>query len=78
VVGPLRVIVGALPLLWHEVQVETFIPEKPAMPLLLAIAGNGAKSAASVTRTIHEILFKLRVRRWRLFRIGTATDPAAT
>jgi hypothetical protein len=37
-VGPVRVTVGAVPLLWQEVQVEPFIPEKPEMPLLLALA----------------------------------------
>jgi len=37
-VGPLNVTVGAVPLLWQEVQVEPFIPEKPEMPLLVAFA----------------------------------------
>jgi hypothetical protein len=30
--------VGAVPELWHEVQVEPFIPEYPEIPLLLAWA----------------------------------------
>ena len=35
----LKVTVGAVPLLWHEVQVDPVLPEKPAMPLLVALAG---------------------------------------
>jgi len=34
-----RVTVGAVPLLWHEVHVEPLLPEKPVMPLLEALAG---------------------------------------
>ena len=40
-VGPVMVTVGLLVLpLWHDVQVEPFIPENPEMPLLLASAGS--------------------------------------
>lgn len=39
VVGPLRVTVGGVPVLWHEVQVDPLFPEKPVIPLLEALAG---------------------------------------
>ena len=39
VVGPVSVTVGAVPLLWHDVQVEPVFPENPEMPLLVALAG---------------------------------------
>jgi len=39
VVGPLRVTVGEVPVLWHDVQVDPLFPEKPVMPLLEALAG---------------------------------------
>ena len=39
VVGPVRVTVGGVPVLWHEVQVEPLFPEKPEIPLLEALAG---------------------------------------
>jgi hypothetical protein len=38
-VGPVIVTVGAVPLLWQDVQVEPLFPENPAMPLLVALAG---------------------------------------
>jgi hypothetical protein len=54
--------VGLLVLeLWHEVQVELFIPEKPEMPLLLAFAGTGARVSATVMNTI-------RVTKWGIER----------
>jgi hypothetical protein len=54
VVGPLRVTVGAVPPLWHEVHVDPFFPEKPEMPPLLAAAGSGNKSAIIVTSAIQD------------------------
>jgi hypothetical protein len=33
------VTVGAVPLLWQPVQVDPFFPEKPDIPLLVALAG---------------------------------------
>ena len=55
VVGPLRVTVGAVPLLWHEVHVEPLFPENPEIPLLLAAAGRGDKKEMRVSSAIHEI-----------------------
>jgi len=54
VVGPLRVTVGAVPLLWHEVHVDPFFPEKPEIPPLLAAAGSEKKSAIIVTSAIQD------------------------
>ena len=52
VVGPVRVTVGGVPLLWHEVQVEPLFPEKPEIPLLDALAGIDEQMTANVTRMI--------------------------
>ena len=53
VVGPLRVMLGAVPLLWHEVQVDPVLPEKPEIPPLLAAAGKAKTSTIRVTSAIH-------------------------
>jgi hypothetical protein len=50
VVGPLRLTVGGVPVLWHEVQVDPVFPEKPVMPLPEALAGIDEEMIASVTR----------------------------
>ena len=50
-VGPVRVTVGLLPLLWQEVQVEPFIPENPEIPLLLACALTGTRATDRAIRT---------------------------
>lgn len=50
-VGPVIVTVGAVPLLWQDVQVEPLLPEKPEMPLLVALAGI---DEANVSRTIQK------------------------
>jgi hypothetical protein len=48
-VGPLSVTEGAVPLLWHEVQIELLFPEKPEMPLLVALAGTEQTIASIMT-----------------------------
>jgi hypothetical protein len=57
VVGPVRVTVGGVPLLWHEVHVEPLFPENPEMPLLDALAGIDEWMTANITRMIetHEM-----------------------
>ena len=55
-VGPVRVMVGTdVLLLWHEVQVEPFLPENPDIPPLLAFARTGARVSAMVIKTIRVI-----------------------
>ena len=50
VLGPVSVTVGAVPLLWHDVQVEPFLPENPEMPLLVALTGTDELMTTNVSR----------------------------
>jgi hypothetical protein len=53
-VGPVSVTVGTLVLLlWHEVQLDPLIPEKPEMPLPVALAAAGQHMGISSKRAIH-------------------------
>jgi len=71
VVGPVKVTVGAEPLLWHEVQVEPLFPENPEIPLLLAVAGMGDTRERRVTSPIHDIpMIGNRRCRFRLMVLG--------
>jgi hypothetical protein len=48
-VGPVRVTVGGVPVLWQPVQVEPLFPETPVMPPLDALAGDERQIIANIT-----------------------------
>lgn len=51
-VGPVKVTFGAVPELWHDVQVEPLLPENPEIPPLLALAMVDEQMIANARRMI--------------------------
>jgi hypothetical protein len=51
-VGPVNVTFGAVPELWHDVQVEPLLPENPEIPPLLALAMVDEQMIANARRMI--------------------------
>jgi hypothetical protein len=81
-VGPVSVTAGAVPLLWHDVQVEPLLPENPEIPLLLAVARLDEQMIANARKMIQVNPYVRYC--WSLFdclicmKTDGGIDPAAT